>query len=80
MCKYGFGIEQNNGQAVYWFRKAAEQGDVGGQWSLGEMYRDGRGVEKNDEQAVYWFRKAAEQGDRDAPKALRKLGIDWEKE
>lgn len=63
MYEEGIGVEQNDVQAVYWFRMAAEQGNATGQWLLGTMYQDGRGVEQNDEQAVHWFRKAAEQGD-----------------
>jgi len=63
MYKDGCGVERDNKQAVYWFRKAAEQGDADGQCKLGLMYSPGGGGGLNNEQAVYWFRKAAEQGD-----------------
>ncbi|MDO8464206.1 MAG: tetratricopeptide repeat protein [Gallionella sp.] len=63
MFRSGWGVEQNDGEAVYWYHKAAEQGDSGGQFNLGVMYEDGCGVEQNPELAVYWYRKAAEQGD-----------------
>ena len=56
------GGEINYTEAVYWYRKAAEQGYVDAQFSLGGMYDNGKGVEQDDEQAVYWYRKAAEQG------------------
>lgn len=70
MFRIGWGVEQNDGEAVYWYHKAAEQGDSGGQFNLGVMYEDGCGVEQNPELAVYWYRKAAEQGDADAQSNL----------
>ena len=48
--------------AVYWFRKAAEHGNILGQNNLGQMYLNGRGVKQNDAQAAHWYRKAVEQG------------------
>ena len=45
-------------QALFWFRKAAEQDDDEAQYHLGLMYEDSVG----EEQALFWFRKAAEQG------------------
>ena len=53
-------------KAVYWFRKAAEQGDDSAQGMLGWCYYYGRGIEQNYTEAVYWFRKEAEQGDDSA--------------
>ena len=58
----GHGVGQNYEQALYWFRKAAEQGHARGQYNFGFIYYEGRGVEKNNGRAAYWFRKAAEQG------------------
>ncbi len=49
-------------QAVYWYRKAAEQGDDLAQVLLGYSYKKGEGVTQDYTQAVYWFRKVAEQG------------------
>jgi TPR repeat protein len=40
-------------QAVYWYKKAAEQGYAGAQYNLGFMYVNGKGVLKDDKQAVY---------------------------
>ncbi|MBO7051555.1 MAG: SEL1-like repeat protein [Prevotella sp.] len=53
---------KNKEQAVYWYKKAAEQGYVMAQSHLGFMYQDGKGVAKDDKLAIYWFEKAAEQG------------------
>ena len=58
-CYYN---EQNYEEAVKWYRKAAEQGHVAAQKSLGVCYQFGKGVEQSDKEAVKWYRKAAEQG------------------
>jgi TPR repeat protein len=60
------GLAQDDVQAVYWFRKAADQGNAVAQYYLGVAYARGQGVAQDDAQAVFWFRKAAEQGDPDA--------------
>jgi hypothetical protein len=48
---------------VYWYLKAAEQGDAGAQFSLGAMYTKGLGVKRDQTEAFNWYHKAAEQGD-----------------
>ena len=70
-------------QAVYWFRKAAEQGDADAQYVLGNIYYYGHGPlsmklimgghNSQVAQAALWYRKAAEQGDADAQNALGDL-------
>jgi len=62
MYEYGCGVKQDDEQAVFWYRKSAEQGHASGQNNLGLMYANGRGVKQDDEQAVFWYRKSAEQG------------------
>jgi len=61
------------GAAAAWFRKAAEQGDAGAQFNLGNMYDQGKGVAQDYAQAVEWYRKAAKQGYADAAKHRDKL-------
>ena len=56
------GSPKDQKQAVYWYRKAAEQGHVEAQIELGKCYEDGNGVEKDLSQMIYWYRKAADQG------------------
>ena len=71
--RFGVGVPQNPATAVEWFQKAAVQGNVQGQFSVGYMYMDGEnGFEKNLEKAAEWFRKAAENGH---PTAQANLGI-----
>lgn len=69
----GTGVPQNYSQAVYWFRKAADQGLEDSQFSMGLCYEDGRGVTQNLEQAVYWYTKAAEQGHAQAQYHLARM-------
>eukprot|EP00747_Dinoflagellata_sp_TGD_P073018 gnl/TRDRNA2_/TRDRNA2_157720_c0_seq2.p1 gnl/TRDRNA2_/TRDRNA2_157720_c0~~gnl/TRDRNA2_/TRDRNA2_157720_c0_seq2.p1 ORF type:complete len:255 (+),score=46.43 gnl/TRDRNA2_/TRDRNA2_157720_c0_seq2:193-957(+) len=61
MYHNGQGIEQNDAEAVRWYRKAAEQGHARAQFNVGVMYHNGKGVEKDDSATAYWHRKAAEQ-------------------
>jgi len=61
MYKYGQGIAQDKGEAVKWFRKAADQGLATAQLELGWMYHNGEGVSKDYTEALKWFHKAAEQ-------------------
>ena len=49
--------------AVIWYRKAAEQGNIKGQCNLGWCYSTGKGVQKDEAETVKWMRKAADQGD-----------------
>ena len=58
----GQGVAQDYALAVYWYRKAADQGDAPAQLNLGNLYEAGQGVAQDYFQAVYWFRKAADQG------------------
>ena len=44
------------------YRRAAEQGFVPAQCSLGYCYYRGNGVEEDNAQALQWFLKAAEKG------------------
>jgi len=48
--------------AISFFKKSAEQGNAYAQYSLGQMYRQGRGVTQDYKQAASWYQKAAEQG------------------
>jgi len=62
MYQNGYGVEQNDEEAVRWYRRAAEQDNAEAQFNLGVMYQNGNGVEQNDEEAFRWYRRAAERG------------------
>jgi hypothetical protein len=64
MYLQGRGVAVDNVQAVYWFRKAAEQGHTGAAIQAASIYWKGaKDVPKDEMQAAVWFLKAAEQGD-----------------
>jgi TPR repeat protein len=44
MYKNGEGVPQDFKQAIQWYTKAAEQGDVDAQYNLALMYKNGEGV------------------------------------
>ena len=62
----GFGIDQDDAEAVRWYQAAAEQGYVLGQVRLGFMYAQGRGAAQNDPEAARWYQAASKQGHRNA--------------
>lgn len=53
-------------EALKWYRLSAEQGNANAQFMIGLMYDRGEGVPENDAEAVKWYRLAAEQGDAEA--------------
>ena len=55
------GVIQDDTQAIYWYKKAAEQGHDSAQYNLGHKYLEGKGVEKDITKAIAWWKKAAEQ-------------------
>lgn len=70
------GNQPNYSQAVFWYRKAAEQGNTDAQNNLGIMYANSRGVAQDFIEAVYWYRKAAEQGNAIAQNNLGWMYLD----
>jgi hypothetical protein len=60
MWENGRGVPQDFGEAMAWYRKAAEQGHADAQKNLGSMYYSDKYL--NFVEAVVWYRKAAEQG------------------
>ena len=73
MYYHGDGIAQNFGEAIKWFRLAADQGHADAQFYLGLSYDSGEGVLENDQEAVKWYRLAAEQGHANAQWELIKF-------
>lgn len=59
MYAEGFGVPQNNTEAVKWYRLAAEQGEGRAQNNLGFMYLKGRGVPEDYVKAYMWFSLSA---------------------
>ena len=68
----GWGVPQDDKEAVYWYKLAAEQGDAKALYNLGVMYEVGEGVPQDDKEAVRWYTLAAEQ---EHAKAQYNLGV-----
>lgn len=56
--------------AVYWYLKAAQQGNAEAQNNLGNMYFAGQGVKQDVEEALKWYIKSANQGNLNASNNL----------
>lgn len=65
-----FGVPKDPAQAAVWYRKAADQGEVGAQVSLAMMYAGGEIAPKNLGAAFYWFETAALKGQKNAQVSL----------
>jgi len=72
MYGHGQGLQQDDIEAVKWYKMAAEQGHAPAQRNLGVAYSDGEGVQQDDKEAAKWFRLAAEQGDAEMQ---RNMGV-----
>ncbi|HMF25943.1 MAG TPA: tetratricopeptide repeat protein [Pseudolabrys sp.] len=72
---FGWGIAQNDAEAVKWWRLAAEQGVAAAQDALGFAYYYGEGVSQNYADAAKWLQRAADQG---VPNSQNKLGLMYE--
>lgn len=55
-------VAPNTTEAVFWLRRAAEQGLAAAQHRLGLVFESGRGGEENREYALAWYEQAANQG------------------
>ena len=69
LCK-GIGTALDPGEAVEWFRKAADQDCSAAFYELGVCYENGEGVEKNLDEAIAWYRKAVDGGFEGAQSAI----------
>ena len=66
MCLYKhIGGRQDIGEAVRYFKSAADKGDPCAQVCYGLCCYDGTGISKDWTEAVRYFRMASDQGDKD---------------
>ena len=68
-------ISSDYQQAAAWYKKAADQNNIGGELHLAALYRDGAGkaFPRDPAQAAALYRKAANQGDAGAQGTLGML-------
>jgi len=62
LYRNGFGVKQNDREALVWFTRAAQQGLLDAQYNTGLMYMDGRGVAISKTDALEWWKLAAAKG------------------
>lgn len=65
------GVQQDDAEAMYWYRAAAEQGHLGAELALAAKYAEGKLALRDYAEAAKWYRKAAEQK---SPRAYLELG------
>ena len=66
MHKNGNGVCEDYQEALFWFRKSAEQNLPEAQYEIGMMYHEGIGVLQDYLEALYWLEKASVQGHTEA--------------
>lgn len=55
----GLGVDKDYGQAIVWYRKAADDGHPMAVYKLGSMYERGLGVPKDIRQALVYYEQVA---------------------
>ncbi len=78
MLSTGEGTGKNEKDALYWYEKAAEQGDVRAMYECGKCWQgeDGTsdsGIKKDHKKAFFWYQKAAENGHGYAQRRLAQI-------
>ena len=94
MHDMGFGVPEDDQEAIKWYQLAAEQGNSRAQLFTGFAYDYGRGVPEDDQEALKWYQLAEKQGyyqaranivkleelvEKNVPQALKGLIDDAEK-
>ena len=69
---YDTSVPANHTEALNWYRKAANQGNVEAQQKLGMLNSEGIGTTKNEQEAIRWYHLAADNG---SAAAQARLGI-----
>ncbi|WP_321778711.1 hypothetical protein [Sulfurimonas sp.] len=69
----GEGAPQDYRQAMYWSKKAQEQGDAYSCGAIGWMYGSGHGVAKDLTKALGWFKKGIDRNDTYSKQEFVKL-------
>jgi hypothetical protein len=63
MYEHGVGIGKDYGEALKWYRAAADAGDKYGQFRLGWFCQQGLGIQRDMQQARLWYERSAAQND-----------------
>jgi TPR repeat protein len=75
--EYSAGRKESFLQAIYWYEKAAEQGQTYGYYKIGNMYHHGGfGIDKDLTKSIRYYQKAAENGHVDSMIRLGKMYLE----
>jgi hypothetical protein len=77
MYEQGWGVQQDQEQAVAWFRSAANLENDWGYLNLAEHYERGQGVPTDRDLAIQNYQAAARLGNTKAQDWLRSQGLSW---
>jgi TPR repeat protein len=72
---HGDAPPQSAQMALFWYDRAAEQGNVAAYANLGAMYAEAQGVPQDVIQAYTWFFLAAENGDENSARRRDLLAV-----
>ena len=78
MYRIGREIPKDGTEALYWYRRAADEGSAEAEFASGEMYRSGDGVSADDRKAFEWYRKAANRGLAEAQREIGDMYLNGE--
>jgi uncharacterized protein len=74
---YRPGLAEDRQEALTWYRRAFEMGDIRSAWDIGTIYAEGKGnVPRDLNEARSWFEKAANAGHHYGMYALANLHAD----
>lgn len=59
---WGKQVNKNFSEALLWYKRAANSGNIEAKYNAGVMYEQGQGTAADMERAYKWYRSAAEQG------------------
>jgi TPR repeat protein len=77
MYSNGQGVKQDYTEAMKWYQKAVDQGNMVAQRNIGVMYENGWGVNQDYNEALKWYLKAAEPRGRRCSDQPRKYVPIW---
>lgn len=67
LCEKGLGIVESPEQALFWYKRAAQQQDLLALYHLGSIYYEGLlQQQRNISKALFWYEQAAQLGHIDA--------------
>jgi TPR repeat protein len=73
MFEWAEGVALDRGEAMKWYRKAAEQGNAKAQASLGRLLASGLAGKRDRVEAYYWLWKGTEQNEPTAINFLKDM-------